>query len=394
MCPRPDSNWQLRFRRPTCYPLYHEGISGIIIPDMDDINQHIKDIEKEIRETPYHKGTEHYIGLLRARLARLKDRQIEGFVKSKGGGGGAGYAVKKTGDATVVLIGPPSCGKSTLINALTNAESKVAAYAFTTLSVIPGMLKYNDAYIQIFDVPGLISGAKEGKGRGREVLSVARGADLLLIMTDIDRPEAFTGMLAELKTVGIRINEVPPEVKVDKKLSGGLVIHSNIKQDIPIETIKEVAQEFGLKNAEITVREKLTIDRLIDSFSTSRVYVPAIFVVSKVDKSDDSNDSNRRSDRLYISAQKEIGLEELKRKIWEKLNLLRVYLVHPDEEPSTNNPIIMKKDQTLQDVALKIGSDFAEEKKSAKIWGPKAHFPGQEVPLTTQIAEEMQIRFI
>src|SRR3990167_2710731 len=183
---------------------------------MTDFSNQIQQIEKEIRETPYHKGTEHHIGKLRARLARLKDREIEGALK-KGGGGGGGYAVKEQGDATVVLIGPPSAGKSTLLNAFTNAESKVAPYAFTTVSVIPGMMLYNGAYIQILDIPGLIEGAKQGKGRGREVLSVARGADLLLIMTDVDRVDRIASMVSELEGSGIRINKTPPQVLVDKK---------------------------------------------------------------------------------------------------------------------------------------------------------------------------------
>ena len=371
-----------------------------IIADMDDISQQIKAIEKEIRETPYHKGTEHHIGILRARLARLKDRQIEGFIKSKGGGGGGGYAVKKTGDATVVLIGPPSAGKSTLINKLTNAESKVAAYSFTTVSVIPGMLKYNDAYIQIFDVPGLIEGAKEGKGRGREVLSVARGADLLILMTDVKRQEILEKLTSELEEAGIRINKEKPLVKVEKKTSGGLIIHSNISQDFDKSMIGEIAQEFGIKNADITVKEKLTIDRLIDLFSLSRVYIPAIFVVNKIDTDSRYHDSEPKAvihhsnKTIYISAEKGTDIEELKERIWEKLNLVRIYLVHPDEEPSNNNPIIMKAGQNLKDVAEKIGSDFSEAKKMAKIWGSSARFGGQEVPLTTQIVEGMQVRFV
>ena len=82
-----------------------------------DIDTQIENIEKEIRETPYHKGTEHHIGKLRARLSKLRERLIESSTK-KGGGGGGGYAVKKQGNATIILIGPPSSGKSTLINNL------------------------------------------------------------------------------------------------------------------------------------------------------------------------------------------------------------------------------------------------------------------------------------
>jgi len=69
-----------------------------------------------------------------------------------------------------------------LINQLTNTESKVAPYEFTTVTVVPGCSNIMRAYIQILDIPGLIEGAKMGKGRGREVLSVAKGADLLVIM--------------------------------------------------------------------------------------------------------------------------------------------------------------------------------------------------------------------
>src|SRR3972149_6289556 len=214
---------------------------------MTDYTQTIAEIEKDIRETPYHKGTEHYIGKLRAKLARLRDRQLEGEIKSKGGGGGGGYGVKKQGDATVVLIGPPSAGKSTLINRLTNAESKVAPYAFTTVSVIPGMLKHKEAYIQILDVPGLIEGAKEGKGRGKEVLSVARGADLLLIMTDIERSDILNTLTNELESAGIRLNKEPPKVKIKKDVEGGLTIHSNIRQDMGEQTIKAGAPGFGGK---------------------------------------------------------------------------------------------------------------------------------------------------
>jgi len=52
------------------------------------------------------------------------------------------------------------------------------------LTCIPGVLHINDAELQLLDLPGIIEGASEGKGRGRQVLSIARTSDLLLIITD------------------------------------------------------------------------------------------------------------------------------------------------------------------------------------------------------------------
>lgn len=369
------------------------------------IQEQITEIEKELRETPHHKATDHHIGRLRAKLSRLKDKEVE--AQSRKSGGGGGYAVKKQGDATVVLVGPPSAGKSTLLNSLTNAESRVAPYAFTTVSVIPGMMKYREAYIQILDVPGLIEGAEEGKGRGREVLSVVRGADLLVLISDITRPEAIERISEALERNGIRINKTPPEVKIEKKLKGGIVVKTNIKQEFDNEMVREVAGEMGMKNGEIQIREKLTLDQLVDVFSKSRVYVPAINVLNKADMASHSEPAEEslaytrtrsldfaREDMLKISAETGQNLEEFKQLIWEKLQFITVYLVKRDEEPNHNNPIIMKKGQTLQDVVNSIGTDFAESHTKARIWGQGAKFDGQQVSLKTHIQDGMMVRFI
>ena len=146
-----------------------------------------------------------------------------------------------------------------------------------------------------------------------------------------------------------------------------------------------------MKNAEINIKEKLTLDKLIDAFSKSRVYVPAITVLNKIDL---MNDERLHNVNHAISAEKSIGLEELKKIIWEKLEFVSVFLVRPTEEPDFNHPIVMKKGQTLISVAEKIGSDFVQDKKKAKIWGTDAKFPGQEVSLSTKVAEGMQVRFI
>ena len=65
-------------------------------------------------------------------------------------------------------------GKSTFQSKITKTKSEVAAYAFTTLTAIPGVLEYGGAEIQILDLPGIIEGAAEGKGRGRQVISAAK----------------------------------------------------------------------------------------------------------------------------------------------------------------------------------------------------------------------------
>ncbi|TKX52408.1 GTP-binding protein, partial [Halorubrum sp. SS7] len=116
------------------------------------LEEEIEDLREEIAETPYNKSTEAHIGRLKAKLAEKKEK----LENQSSAGGGHGYAVEKHGDATVALVGFPSVGKSTLINALTNADSEVGSYEFTTLDVNPGMLQYRGANIQILDVPGLI----------------------------------------------------------------------------------------------------------------------------------------------------------------------------------------------------------------------------------------------
>ncbi len=357
---------------------------------MADIAQQIEEIEAILRKTPHHKATNGFIGAMRAKIARLKDKEVEVNSQGKGGGGG-GYSVKKQGDATIVLVGPPSAGKSTLINLLTNAVSKVAAYAFTTVSVIPGMLKYRDGYIQILDVPGLIEGASIGKGRGREVLSVARGADLLVIMTDPERLNFFDKILLELEGAGIRINKRKPNVRVEKELAGGLTIVSNIKQDFALDDVKDIAKEFGIKNGRLILKEKVTMDQIIDSLSERIVYKNAIFVVNKADT---IKETHRYEDLIYISADSEIGIEELKEIIWKELKLVTIYLVERNEKPNTDNPVIMKEGDTLEDVARSIGTEFLEGTTLSKIWGNGARFDGQEMPLSTKVVNGMQVRFV
>ena len=115
---------------------------------MVDYNKQIKELQDELRKTKYNKATQGHIGIVKAKIAQLKQKQ-ESRVSKKTGRSEHGYSVRKSGDGTVLLLGFPSAGKSTLLNKLTDAKSEVAAYSFTTLSVVPGVMEYKQAKIQI-----------------------------------------------------------------------------------------------------------------------------------------------------------------------------------------------------------------------------------------------------
>jgi small GTP-binding protein len=96
---------------------------------------------------------------------------------------------------------------------VTNTKSEVGAYEFTTLTCIPSKINYNGAQIQLLDLPGIIEGASQGKGRGRQVISTAKTADLILMMLDATKSSRQRELLeAELEAVGIRINQDRPNI--------------------------------------------------------------------------------------------------------------------------------------------------------------------------------------
>uniref|UniRef100_A0A6Q2X0I9 OBG-type G domain-containing protein n=1 Tax=Esox lucius TaxID=8010 RepID=A0A6Q2X0I9_ESOLU len=146
------------------------------------ILEKIGEIEREISRTQKNKATEYHLGLLKAKLAKYRAQLLE---PSKAAGAkGEGFDVMKSGDARVALIGFPSVGKSTFLSLMTATASEAASYEFTTLTCIPGVIEYNGANIQLLDLPGIIEGASQGKGRGRQVIAVARTADVVIMMLD------------------------------------------------------------------------------------------------------------------------------------------------------------------------------------------------------------------
>jgi len=360
------------------------------------IKMQISRVEKEIRETPYHKATEHHHGLLKAKLSRLKD-ELNGPA-NKGGGGGVGYAIKHSGDASVVLVGLPSVGESTLLNKLTNAESKVGNYDFTTLGVVPGMMEYKGVKVQMLDLPGIVEGAASNKGFGKKVISVIRAADMVILITDVKRIGWFRTVEEELYKAGIRLGQKPPKVLV-RRLGKGAIQVVDPYKSFEKTLVEEVAEEMGIDNGIIQIGEKLlSIDLLIDALSKSRKYMEVVRVVNKVDNFENQKSKIKNQklfdDIICISAEKERGLEELKEKIWQGLGLLRVYLRRErNGEADKKEPLIMKKGQSLDEVLKRISNEMRDDIGRAYIWGKGARFPGQEVSFGFRVFDEMEVWF-
>lgn len=333
----------------------------------------IRKLEEEIKNTKYNKATQYHIGKLKAKLAGLKEEQ-----EKKRASGGKVLTFRKSGDATVIIVGFPSVGKSTLLNKLTAARSKTGDYEFTTLDAIPGVMRYKSAAIQILDIPGILTGAASGRGRGKEVLSFLRNADLILIM--VDGPGQFRKIEGELYDSGFRLNKGEPDVVLKKTKRGGINISSTVKlKNLDERMIKVVLKERGIHNADILIREDLDLERFIDALSKNRVYVKSLAVFNKVDVLGPGDRKALPENFIQISSLTGEGINGLKDIIWENLGLMRVYTKKTGEEPDRQNPLIIKKGSRISDAAEKIHGDLAGNLEYARIWGPSSRFPGQRV---------------
>jgi hypothetical protein len=338
----------------------------------------IEEILEELKRTKYNKHTQYHIGRLKARLAKLREEKERGDRKRKV------CSIKKSGDATILLVGFPSVGKSTLLNMITSAHSKIGDYPFTTLDIIPGVLEYNSAKIQILDIPGIVSEFS----RKREILSYVRNADLVLIM--IDKIEQLGIVKNELYEAGFRLDQSKPNVQINKTFKGGIKIESTVKlKHIDKKMIKLILNENGIHNAEVLIREDLTLERLIDSLSKNRVYIPSLTVFNKIDllKPNEIDQIKKSIDCVMVSSLKGKNVDFLKEKIWEKLNLVRVYLKKIGKPPDLEKPLIIKRGEKIRNVCERIHKDFERDFAFAKLWG-SSKFPGQRVGLNYELKDK------
>lgn len=124
--------------------------------------------------------------------------------------------------ADVGLVGLPNAGKSTFINAVSNAKAKVGDYAFTTLIPKLGVVRHKGREFVLADIPGLIEGAADGAGIGDRFLGHIERCRVLVHLIDItgtgdqDPVEAMRVVEEELSAYGAGLDDKPRLVALNK----------------------------------------------------------------------------------------------------------------------------------------------------------------------------------
>ncbi|CDJ40425.1 GTP-binding protein, putative [Eimeria tenella] len=359
---------------------------------------------------------EHHLGGLKAKLARLRSELVEGTSRS-GGPKGEGFEVARQGDARVCLIGFPSVGKSTLLNSLAadanpqdgqlKQRSAVGAYEFTTLTCQPSMFTVDDAKIQLLDLPGIIEGASEGRGRGRQVIAVAHSCDLVLMVLDSTKDDTQQMLLTrELEAVGIRLNKKPANVSFKPKKAGGLTVNFIVPQSekcvllqLTQKAVQQILHEYRIFNADIVVREDCSTDAFIDVIEGNRRFLKCIYVYNKVDMLTlkEIDELARRPNSVVVSSQAGWNLERLKRVVFEGLEIKRLYTKKKGELPDFTEPIILTGQRgpcTVGNAVSLIHKDLLKDFKFAFVWGASAKHQPQHVGLGHELADEDVIQIV
>lgn len=224
-------------------------------------------------------------------------------------------AVRREGAAQVALVGAPNAGKSSLLHALSHVQIAIGAYAFTTLRPVPALTRIGGVLVQLVEIPGLIGGASEDRGGGRALLGVLRGADAIVYCQDITAPAR------ELATVRAE------------------VAAAGIEKPALLAATKIDEAEAGALHA-------------------LQAAVPDLPVVGVSIIDDDS-------------------LERFKEAVWRLTGLIRVYLRHDGRV--ADEPLALRPGVTVTDVAESIHKSLGAACRTARLWGPSARFPGQQV---------------
>jgi len=300
-------------------------------------------LEEMMALIPKHKGTEKMRADLRRRLAKLRSESEKKHGVSKAS---SMYSVQREGAGQVVLVGGPNVGKSSLLKNLSHATPEIGAYPFTTRLPQPGMMPFENIQIQLVDMPAMDPSTYEPWMGG-----IVRQADMAMLIADLSADEMLDGIesvLALLESANIQLSGKPD--------SGG-------------------GRDTAVWRHAILVANKCD-----DIKAAGRLEILREFFAS-------------RFDIIPASTASGEGLDSLRKKLFEDLDVVRIYTKIPGKKADlSGSPFVLKHGSTVLDAARAVHREFVHSLKFAKLWSSeKSRRPvrlnGQMVERTYQLED-------
>ena len=346
------------------------------------IEEKIRALEEALSLIPDHKGTEKLRGRIKRRIAELR-REAERKASLRAVRRDY-FHVPKEGAAQVVLIGAANSGKSSLLRALTNAKPQVSGYPLTTTMPVPGMMLYNDVEIQLVELPAILTEDLEETQFTNRSIGFSKNADLIVIVLDGARGPAkqLERILEIYDESGVSFRRKRCEIEIEKKDSGGirLVVFGSLGVDV--REVEDLLRSVGIRNAVVRVRGEASIEDFEEVVIREMTHKRGLIAVNKIDQAapgslEEVKNIAGEIPVVAVSAENGAGLEDLKRQIFNSLNLIRVYTRKAGI--TSDKPIILPRNSTIRDLAEIIHRDFAEKMKYARVWGASVKVQGQRV---------------
>jgi ribosome-interacting GTPase 1 len=353
----------------------------------------LQKMQEFLSTVPQHKGTLKLRGQIKKKMAVIRRDMEEKKRKGVGkGGGGPKLFVEKEGAAQVALLGMTSVGKSCLMSALTNAKVVISGTPYTTREPVPGIMNYLDVQFQIVEAPAVMEGSADGRAWGPLTLGLARNADGVVVMVDLTRDPVgqLELVLGELEKSRVLVSKPSGRVDIDRRHAGAAlrIILVGRLVDCTMHDVEDLLRSYKITDAIVKMSGDVRLDDVEDAIFETTTYKPALVVANKLDAK--GAQTNLRVLRQYVngklpviavSCEHEVGLDELRKALFESLGVIRVYTKEPGSRHPTGRPFVLKHGAIINDLAKNIHKDFVQNFLFAMVWAKRLPFSPKKVGL-------------
>jgi len=345
-------------------------------------------LQEFLSAIPKHKGNERLRAQVKRKIALLKAQvQTKHRQESRRS---AERTIQKAGAAQIAVVGLTNVGRSSLLALLTGAKPLVAPYLYTTKESVPGMLPFEDLQFQLVELPALVP-EEEGTFVFQEgSADVVRNCDGLIVMVDLstDPVEQLDQVLAELARLQVSTTMVESKVSISRTRAGGIRLAGagRLVGRTP-ELVESLLKSYAIPNAIVRATGDVSLDNIEDVIlETSMTYKPTVVLANKADLPNVHENLRKLVARigsripvLIISCHTGTGLSEIGKKLFETLDMIRVYTKEPNADAPSPDPFVIKKGTTVGDLTRQIHSALFRHFKYARVWGKSASYAGERV---------------